>query len=67
MVLKHPTIFMGADIVVVNKIDLAAAMRVDAEKLKADVKAVNPRAHVILTSCRTGRGIDNLAAALKLD
>jgi len=66
MVIKHPFIFMEADVVVINKMDLAEAMNIDLEKLKADLKQVNPKAKVVFTNCRTGRGIDAVARALGL-
>lgn len=61
---KHPHMFLGAQIVVINKIDLAGAMEVSAEALAADVRRLKPDVKVILTSCRTGAGIDEVAAAL---
>lgn len=66
MVVKHPFIFMDADVIVINKVDLAAAMMVDPEKLKADVKKVNSRAKVLFANCRSGEGVDRVAEALGL-
>ena len=66
MVVKHPFIFMDADVVVINKIDLASAMDVSVENLKADVKRINPKAKVVPTNCRTGEGVDNVIEALGL-
>lgn len=66
MVLKHPLTFMKADIVVINKVDLAKAMDVDAEKLTKDVNKVNPKAKVVKTNCRTGVGVSDLIKALDL-
>lgn len=66
MVIKHPFIFMDAQAVVVNKVDLAEAMAVDVEKLKADVGKVNPQAKVVFTNCRTGEGMEKLVKALGL-
>jgi hydrogenase nickel incorporation protein HypB len=67
MVLKHPFIFMEADVVVVNKLDLAEAMGVRFEKLRDDVVKINPRAKVVGTSCRRNHGIENVIRALQLD
>ena len=62
---KHPHMFLGAQIVVINKIDLAAAMEVSVESLAADVYRLKPDIKVIATSCKTGAGIDEVAAALQ--
>jgi hydrogenase nickel incorporation protein HypB len=64
MVRKHPHMFLGADLVVVNKTDLAAAMEVSVEELAADVHKLKPDLKVIPTSCKTGVGLDELTAAL---
>ena len=66
MVIKHPFIFMDANVVAINKIDLAAAMDVDVKKLEADVKHINQKAKVVPTNCRTGDGIVEVADALGL-
>ena len=66
MIKKHPLMFTGADIVVLNKTDLEAAMGVKAVDLVADVRAINPRAVAIPVSCRNGEGIDEVIFALKL-
>lgn len=66
MVIKHPFIFMDAEVVAINKVDLAEAMDVDLNKLKADVEKVNPEAKVVFTNCRTGEGVDGVVEALGL-
>jgi len=66
MVVKHPFIFMNADVVVINKVDLAQAMGVDVKKLEKDAKAVNPKAKVVATNCRSGEGITSVIQALEL-
>jgi hydrogenase nickel incorporation protein HypB len=62
---KHPHMFLGAQIVVINKIDLAAAMEVSVESLATDVHKLKPDIKVIATSCKTGAGVDEVAAALQ--
>lgn len=64
MVRKHPHMFMGADLVVINKLDLAQAMGVDPNALIQDVHSLKPGARVILTSCKNGTGLDDVAAVL---
>jgi hydrogenase nickel incorporation protein HypB len=66
MVVKHPFIFMDADVVAINKVDLAKAMDVDAKKLEQDVMTINPKAKVVATNGRTGEGIEDIAKALGL-
>jgi hydrogenase nickel incorporation protein HypB len=66
MVVKHPFIFMEADVAVINKIDLAEAMGIDPSKLERDALTINPRIKVVRTSCRTGEGIDRVVEALGL-
>jgi hydrogenase nickel incorporation protein HypB len=53
---KYPVMFHKADVVVINKIDLADAA--ELAELEANIRDVNPRAHVFPVSCRDGRGID---------
>lgn len=64
--LKHPYIFMEADVVVINKIDLAPVMDIDLEKLENDVKKVASDSIIVRTSCKTGEGVEKVAAALGL-
>jgi hydrogenase nickel incorporation protein HypB len=64
MVVKHPFIFMEADVVAINKVDLAKAMDVDVKHLEKDVKTINPKAIVVATNCRTGGGVGDVAKAL---
>jgi hydrogenase nickel incorporation protein HypB len=66
MVVKHPFIFMDADVVVINKIDLASAMDVNVKNLEADVKKINPKAKVVPTNCRTSEGMERVIEALEL-
>ena len=66
MVLKHPFIFIEADVVVVNKLDLAEAMGVKFEDLQTDVNNVNPKTKVVGTSCRNNLGIDKVIEALQV-
>ncbi len=64
MVLKHSRTFMDADTVVINKLDLAAAMNVNADRLEADVRLVNSSATVVKTNCRDGVGINRVIESL---
>ena len=64
LVKKHPHMFLGANIVVINKIDLANAMAVSVAELARDVHRLKPDIDVIPTSCKTGIGCEELATAL---
>jgi hydrogenase nickel incorporation protein HypB len=64
MIKKHPHMFLGADIVVINKIDLAEAMGVEVERLVCDVHTLKPDIRVVPASCKTGTGLDEIAALL---
>jgi len=54
---KHPVIFSAADLVIVNKIDIAEAVGADADKMVADARTINPKLEVLKTSAKTGDGI----------
>jgi len=66
MIIKHPFIFMDADVVAINKTDLTKPMGVDVKKLEKNVKTINPKAKVVATNCRTGEGVEAVAKALGL-
>ena len=66
MVVKHPFIFSGADVVVINKKDLARKMKVSVKKLESDVKKINHRVKVIAANCRKGEGVAKVIRALEL-
>jgi hydrogenase nickel incorporation protein HypB len=56
--LKYPTIFNSADVAVVTKMDLAAAVEFDAAALRANVERVRPGMRVLEVSAKTGAGMD---------
>ncbi|MFW9830565.1 MAG: hydrogenase nickel incorporation protein HypB [Candidatus Thorarchaeota archaeon] len=60
MIQKHPVMFHEADILVINKIDLAEAMEVDVDKLELDAKEINPNLEVFQTSIRKDIGVDKV-------
>ncbi|WP_326573296.1 hydrogenase nickel incorporation protein HypB [Streptomyces sp. NBC_00481] len=55
--LKYPTAFGLAQLVVVTKTDLAAAVEFDAITFRANLEQVNPGVEVVMTSARRGQGI----------
>ena len=58
--LKYPLMFRTCDVVVVNKTDLLPHLDFDLQRLLDNIAAVNPKAERILTSARTGEGVDDL-------
>src|SRR5882757_2172729 len=64
MVRKHPHMFLGAQVVVINKIDLAEIMEVSVAALTQDVHTLKPDIKVIPTSCKTGAGLQEVADTL---
>jgi len=66
MVRKHPKIFAQTDVVAVNKVDLASFVGVAPGKLVADYRKLNPHGRAVLTDAKSGRGADELFAALGL-
>jgi len=62
--MKHPFIFREADVIILNKVDMARAMRVNTREMERDAKRVNPYAPVIRTNALRGRGIGKVIDAL---
>ncbi|MDR2873181.1 MAG: hydrogenase nickel incorporation protein HypB [Methanobrevibacter sp.] len=62
---KHPLIFQSADLVIINKIDIAVAVGSDTEKMVNDVKALNPNVEVIKTSLKNEIGLDTVINAIE--
>jgi hydrogenase nickel incorporation protein HypB len=56
--LKYPTIFNTADVAVITKFDLAAAVEFDAAAAHANVQRVRPGMEVLHASAKTGDGVD---------
>jgi hydrogenase nickel incorporation protein HypB len=61
---KYPVMFRAAEVVVVNKIDLLPHLDFDLPKFLSNLHAINPSAHVILASARTGEGVAEWCAWL---
>ncbi|MGA7216820.1 MAG: hydrogenase nickel incorporation protein HypB [Candidatus Sulfotelmatobacter sp.] len=56
--LKYPTIFNSADVAIVSKIDLAAAVEFDSETAYRNIQAVRPGMKVFKLSAKTGEGME---------
>lgn len=62
---KHPLIFKEADLVIINKIDIAEAVGADDEKMVNDVKLLNPEVQVIKTSIKKDIGLTDVIDAIR--
>jgi hydrogenase nickel incorporation protein HypB len=56
--LKYPLMFRSADLVLVNKVVLMEHLDFDLEQFLGNLDAVNPGVKTVLTSARTGQGVD---------
>ncbi len=63
---KGPGI-VQADLLIINKIDLAPHVGVDVAAMLADAEAVRGGKPVILTNCQSGEGLDEVVARLAHD
>jgi hydrogenase nickel incorporation protein HypB len=57
--LKYPVMFRAVDVVVVNKIDLLPHLDFDLDAFLGNLRSVNPSARIIMTSARTGEGVED--------
>ncbi|MGW2050138.1 hydrogenase nickel incorporation protein HypB [Streptomyces sp. NPDC001858] len=55
--LKYPTAFGLAQLVVITKTDIAAAVEFDEDAFRAHVEQVNPGVEIVRTSARRGEGV----------
>jgi len=63
--LKYPTIFNSADVAVVTKMDLAAAVEFDWQAAYGNIQAVRPGMQVLQLSAKTGDGMEEYLDFLK--
>ena len=57
--LKYPTIFNSADVAVITKSDLAAAVEFDEATAKRNIRAVRPGMEIFKLSAKTGLGMND--------
>lgn len=63
--LKYPTIFLNADLVIINKTDIAEAVQFDRNTALENIRKVAPKAKVVELSARTGAGMEAWYAFLE--
>jgi hydrogenase nickel incorporation protein HypB len=56
---KYPVMFHKADVVLLNKVDLAEPSGSDLRDLAKNVREVNPKVVLFEVSCKTGAGLDS--------
>ncbi|NNM26734.1 MAG: hydrogenase accessory protein HypB, partial [Phycisphaerales bacterium] len=55
---KHPRIYRGVDVLVINKIDLLPYVDFDMRRFHEGVRALNEELATFELSCRTGDGVE---------
>ena len=55
---KHPYLVTAADLILLNKVDLAPYLTFDRAGFEADVRQLNPTVPIIEVSATTGEGMD---------
>ena len=66
MIIKHPFTFMNADVMVINKKDLAETMKIDTRKLEKQAIQIKPDLKVAITNALTGEGVKELIKAMEM-
>jgi hydrogenase nickel incorporation protein HypB len=56
--IKYPLIFIDADAVIINKMDLLPHVDFDIAAFRRSIAGLNPKAEVFQVSCKTGEGIE---------
>jgi len=62
--LKYAPMFHTADLVVINKIDLAQAVGCDIQLLESNIHQIVPDIPILHTSAKTGKGVTDLTKIL---
>ena len=62
--LKYPTIFNSADVAIITKTDLAAAVEFDWDAAYRNIQAVRPGMRVLQVSAKTGGGMEEYLSFL---
>lgn len=57
-VAKYPTLFQGADIILLTKTDLIEIVDFDVSRVREDLAKLNTKAPLVLLSSKTGHGMD---------
>jgi hydrogenase nickel incorporation protein HypB len=63
--LKYPTIFNSADVAVLTKMDLAAAVEFDERTASGNIQAVRPGMQIFQLSAKSGQGMSEYLSFLE--
>ena len=63
--LKYPTIFNSADVAIITKLDLAAAVGFDEGAAKRNIQSVRPGMQILKLSAKTGEGMPSFVEFLE--
>jgi hydrogenase nickel incorporation protein HypB len=63
--LKYPTIFNSADVAIITKSDLAAAVEFDEALARRNIQAVRPGMEILKLSAKTGEGMSGFLQFLE--
>ncbi len=63
--LKYPIMFQQADCLLITKTDLVPYLKVDLQRIEANVRQMNPHVTIIPLSAETGQGLDTWFAWLR--
>ena len=66
VIAKHPAMFQSADLVALNKVDIAEAVGVDLAQPEKELEALRPGLRVVRTNCVSGEGVAEVLQALGL-
>jgi hydrogenase nickel incorporation protein HypB len=55
---KYPAIFSGADVVLINKVDLLPLLDFNTSSFINAIDSLNPKAKIFQISCKTGQGLE---------
>ena len=64
--IKYPKAIKTSQVLLVTKSDIVEHFDFDIEKIKKDALALNPSIKVLVTSAKTGEGLDGWFELLKL-
>jgi hydrogenase nickel incorporation protein HypB len=56
--IKYPLIFVDADAVIINKMDLLPHVDFDIAAFRRSITGLNPKVEVFQLSCKTGEGVE---------
>lgn len=59
--LKYPAMFRKAEVMILNKIDLAPYLNTSVDELEKNALSINPKLKIFKTSCISGEGINEWA------